>query len=120
VQAGATPGAQAATFSLGWFGVLADAMGGRPVAFSIPDGESLSTVSMHLDLVREPTPEDLLVLAGAGRLLELGRFWGLSGLTVTGVDSLVVGTVRFLTYPMGKGSGRAGANGSAESPRPYR
>lgn len=114
VQAGATPGAQAGTFSLGWFGVLADAMGGRPVAFSLPDSESLSTVSMHLDLVRPPTVPDLSALAGAGRLLELGRSWGLSTLTVTGADSrvLVVGTVRFLTYPMAEGSGRSRANGA--------
>src|ERR1700712_1347786 len=59
--------------TLGWFGVLADAMGGRPVAFSLPERYSLSTVSMHLDVVRTPTAADRSALAGAGEMLELGR-----------------------------------------------
>src|SRR5581483_8186854 len=106
-----------ATPSLGWFGVLADALGGRPVAFSLPGEVSLSTVSMHLDLVRPPTAADGSVLAGEGRMIELGRSWGLSGLTVTGAGSrkLVVGTVRFLVYPMAASSGGSPANRTGEA-----
>jgi uncharacterized protein (TIGR00369 family) len=102
---------EASVLSLGWFGVIADALGGRPVAFSLPERESLSTVSLHLDLVRPPTDADRSVLAGEGRMLELGRSWGLSALTITGAGSraLVVGTVRFLVYPMTGSSGRGQA-----------
>jgi uncharacterized protein (TIGR00369 family) len=115
---GTASGVQAAgdtvTLSLGWFGVLADAMGGRPVAFSLPPGHGLSTVSMHLDLVRPPADADRYALAGEGRLLELGRSWGLSALTITGARSrvLAVGTVRFLVYPMADASEHFPANGS--------
>jgi uncharacterized protein (TIGR00369 family) len=88
------------TVSLGWFGVLADTMSGRPVACSMAPGQSLSTVSMHLDLVRAPTPADCAGVAGAGRLIELSRSWALSEVTVTGAGSrrLVLGSVRFMVH----------------------
>lgn len=106
---------EAAELSLGWFGVIADALAGRPVAFSLPERESLSTVSMHLDLVRPPSTADRSMLAGEGRMLELGRSWALCGLTLTGAGSgtLVVGTVRFLVYPMTGSSGSSPAEETA-------
>jgi uncharacterized protein (TIGR00369 family) len=104
-----------AALTLGWFGVLADTMGGRPVAFSLPPRHGLSTVSMHLDLVRTPAAADLPEMAGAGRMLELGRSWGLCGLTVTGAGSrvLVVGSVRFLVYPMASAAEHFPSDGAA-------
>jgi uncharacterized protein (TIGR00369 family) len=100
---GAQAGPDIPELTLGCVGVLADATGGRPVAFSLPPGQSISTVSMHLDLLHPLGPPAPDGLSSTGRLLQMSATWALSEFTITGAggDALVVGNTRFVIYPEG-------------------
>ncbi len=89
------------TVSLGWFGVLADTMSGRGVACALPPGMSLSTVTMHQELVALPSVDDCAAVTASGRVVSMDEGWALGRFTVRGAGDrpLVVGTARFMLHP---------------------